>query len=407
MIRVLLCVVVAFWASTVAAERRVALMIGNDAYTDVPPLQKAVADAQAVGATLDDLGFDTIVVSDATRRDMNLAVAEFTAMLEPGDTAFVFFAGHGVEIDGENYLLPVDILVPGVASADFVKAESMSLSDLLDRVRATGAKATLAVIDACRNNPFPRDATGRSLGGTRGLARVAAPEGTFVMFSAGAGQLALDRLDRDDPAENSVFTRALLPKLREPGLELRDMIASVRVDVRDLARTANHAQFPAYYDELLGEFYFIEASTRSAVPSAGPVALPTDLPELAGMGAVASRASVDDVMTILQNEIEAMGGDIHTVIDHRATAARVNRELPDARVIIFGDPRLDSLAVADHPLAGLYVPQKMLVFDHNGVTVVAYENPEEVFDDLNLGDDTRYLDLMQSLSWAVAGAASR
>ena len=407
MFRFLVLCVFVLAANVASAERRVALLIGNDAYTDVPPLLKAVADAEAIAATMAGLGFETVLATDASRREMNLAVANFTALLGPGDTAFVFYAGHGVEIEGENYLLPVDILVPGAASADFVRAESISLSDLLDRVRATGAKATLAVVDACRNNPFPPDSAGRSLGGTRGLARVAAPEGTFVMFSAGAGQLALDRLDDNDTNANSVFTRTLLPKLQEPGLELRDMISQVRVDVRDLARTRNHAQFPAYYDELLGDFYFTEASSRAVAPSDGPVALPSDLPELAGMGAVASRASVDDVMTILQSEISALGGRIYSVIDHKDAAARVERSLPDARLIIFGDPRLDALAVQDNVLAGLLVPQRMLVYDHKGTTIIAYEYPEEVFDDLSLGDNTQYLDLMQSLSWAVAGAAAR
>ncbi|MFD3189247.1 caspase family protein [Sedimentitalea sp. HM32M-2] len=258
---------------TAAAEKRFGLVIGNDLYSDVPPLDKAGADAQAISAALTQQGFDIITVLNADRRQMNRTISSFTERLQPGDTAFVFFAGHGVEIDGENYLLPTDILAPASGERDFIKAESIALSALLDRVRATGARMTVAIVDACRNNPF-QTSTGRSIGGTRGLGRITAPQGTFVIFSAGAGQLALDELTEDDPARNSVFTRALLPRLTQPGLELREMVAGLRLEVRDLARTVNHQQFPAYYDELLGEFYF--ARTAVAAPAlSGPVSDPT------------------------------------------------------------------------------------------------------------------------------------
>lgn len=255
------------------AERRLGLVIGNDAYSDVPTLDKAVADADAIAVTLREQGFEILTATNANRRAMNRSISDFTSQLEAGDTAFLFFAGHGVEIDGENYLLPTDIEAPGTGERDFIKAESIALSALLDRVRATGARMTIAIVDACRNNPF-ETTTGRSIGGTRGLGRITAPQGTFVIFSAGAGQLALDKLTENDPARNSVFTRALLPRLSQPGLELRTMMSDLRVEVRNLARTVNHQQFPAYYDELLGDFFF--ASAAAPLPVAQPV--PTDPP---------------------------------------------------------------------------------------------------------------------------------
>ncbi len=249
------------------AQERLALVIGNDAYSDVPVLKKAGADARAIAAELRGQGFETIEATDQSRRDMNRRISEFTARLDPGDTAFVFFAGHGVEIDGENYLLPTDIVAPDGGESDFVKAESIALSELLDRVRATGARMTVAIIDACRNNPF-ETVSGRSIGRTRGLGRITAPQGSFVIFSAGAGQLALDELAQNDPADNSVFTRALLPKLREPGLELRAMMADLRLEVRDLARSVQHTQIPAYYDELIGDFYFTPVGLKQELPVA-------------------------------------------------------------------------------------------------------------------------------------------
>ena len=253
--RLLLAFVLLFAPISALAEKRVGLIIGNDSYVEVPALAKAVADATAMEAKLSSVGFETVLAVDVSRREMNRAIARFTNMLEPGDTAMVFYAGHGVEISGENYLLPTDIIAPATGEQDVVASESIALSELLDRVRRTGARTTIAIIDACRDNPFEA-ATGRSLGRTRGLGRISAPEGTFVMFSAGAGQMALDGLNETDPDENSVFTRMLLPKLDQPGLELRSMIAELRVEVRDLAKTQNHDQFPAYYDELLGDFFF-------------------------------------------------------------------------------------------------------------------------------------------------------
>ncbi|WP_052261702.1 caspase family protein [Leisingera sp. ANG-M1] len=245
-----------------AAQNRLALVIGIDSYTDVPALTKARADAKAIGAKLNELGFTLVEALDQDRRGLNRKISEFTSRLEPGDTAFVFFAGHGIEIEGENYLLPADIAAPGAGGSDFVKSESIALSALLDRIRKTGARSAIAIIDACRNNPF-KLSEGRSIGTARGLGRINAPQGTFVIFSAGAGQLALDRLNEDDTAENSVFTRALLPRLSEPGLELRPLVSGLRLEVRDLALTVQHNQFPAYYDELLGEFYFTQAAAAA------------------------------------------------------------------------------------------------------------------------------------------------
>ncbi len=399
----LLCVI----ALPALAERRVALLIGNNAYDAVEPLAKAVADAEAMAARLSDVGFEVILATDVTRRDFNLRISQFTGYLGPGDTAFIFFAGHGVEIDGENYLLPTDIVVPDAASSDFVRSESIPLSGLLDRVRRTGARATLAVIDACRNNPFPQRA-GRSIGGTRGLARLAAPEGAFVMFSAGAGQLALDQLNAQDDAENSVFTRLLLPKIGQPGLELRELISDLRVEVRDLARSENHAQFPAYYDELLGDFYFTKAS---AVSSAGvatdPLQIPKDIPELSNMGAVVTTKSVDEVMAALEAAVLDLGGQVYGRIDPHAVAARGGEAVTMMRALWFSDPALDAIAIRENKLSALLLPLKVLVFEHNGQTVLAYEHPTELFDDLTFAGNTDFLDLYASMLWAVTETAAR
>ncbi|MCC5810459.1 MAG: SEL1-like repeat protein, partial [Ectothiorhodospiraceae bacterium] len=185
----------------------------------------------------------------------------------------------------ENILLPADIPAPRQGGDLLVRRFGVPVNDVLDQIQRRGARLSLLILDACRDNPFPRQGT-RSLGGTRGLARMEAPEGAYIMYSAGAGQAALDRLSDDDPDPNSVFTRALLPRLTTPGMRLRDMVLEVRSEVRQLAMSVGHDQFPAVYDQLDGEFLFI------------PAALTPD-PQLPG--AQASCAAAQSVWAALQN----------------------------------------------------------------------------------------------------------
>ena len=309
-------------ASSAWAQSKLALVIGNDAYQEVPRLAKAVNDAEAVADTLAAQGFKVFLAIDADRRSMNRQISRFRASLGPGDTAFLFFAGHGVEIDGENYLLPADITSSLGSDQDFIKAESIALSSLLNRVRGTGAKVTIAVIDACRDNPFATR-TGRSIGGMRGLGRIAAPEGTFVIFSAGAGQMALDQLEENEASANSVFTRTLLPKIAEPDLELRDLVKQVRREVRDLALSVNHQQFPAYYDELLGEFYFSNTAASSAHIAAErqSAAMPTNVAMALDVGPergttsdlLAERHDEREHVRLVQIELNRLGCDVGEV----------------------------------------------------------------------------------------------
>ncbi|NNE24639.1 MAG: caspase family protein [Rhizobiales bacterium] len=251
-------------ASAAMAEKRVALVIGNDNYDNVTRLQKAVNDAKAMAGTLRQLGFGVTEASNVARRDMNFAVHQFVNQIEPGDVAMVFFAGHGVEISGENFLLPTDIPDAGPGQEGFVKAESIGLNDILTRLKSKKARLNVIILDACRNNPF--SSAGRSLGATRGLARIAAPNGTFVMYSADAGEAALDRLNDNDENPNSVFTRTLIPLMQKPGLDLVNIAREARRQVRQLALGVSHQQTPAYYDAVLGAFYFSGNRSAASLP---------------------------------------------------------------------------------------------------------------------------------------------
>ncbi len=259
-----------FLASPLAAQTRHALVIGIDSYLEVTPLEKAVNDARAVEAALRETGVKTTLVTDPGQRAFNTAVEDFATSLSPGDEAIFFFAGHGIEDGGQNFLLPAD--VPMGEGRLTVRGQSVALDTIISAVQDSGARVSVFIIDACRDNPFPQGT--RSIGGTRGLAPVREVAGTFVMFSAGQGEAALDRLPGGaDNDQNSVFTRVLLPRLGEPGLDLRRMATEVRREVRQLAGQAGHSQFPAVYDQLAGDFMLVPAAAdATALTKSAPIA---------------------------------------------------------------------------------------------------------------------------------------
>jgi uncharacterized caspase-like protein len=229
------------------AGRRLALTIGINRSDNLPPgrhLQKAVGDAKAVAETLKALGFEVETGLDVTRHDFNRLWSQFAAKLSPDDSAVFHFSGHGVEIAGLNYLVLRDAPDLTAAGETLVRDESIPVNRLLDDLRAKGPRVTLLILDACRNNPF-EDGRGRNIGGARGLARIEAPKGTFIMYSAGIGQSALDRLSDTDTNPSSVYTRTLLPLIATPGLSLSDIAKSVRASVRVLALTTGTDQTPA------------------------------------------------------------------------------------------------------------------------------------------------------------------
>jgi uncharacterized caspase-like protein len=258
------------------AERRLALAIGIDLYDNLPAseqLKKAVNDARAVGAALRNLGFEATVEENISRLAFMQAWQRFLNRLEPGDVAALFFSGHGVEIGGLNYLLPRDVPRVGLSEDRVLAGGSIRFNDLMDDLRDKRARVSLIIIDACRDNPFRAGQT-RSVGAARGLSRVEPAKGSFVMYSAGAGEKAIDGLGGADADPNSPYTRTLLLILQTPGLSLQQIATRVRNDVVELARRAYppHEQTPAYYDQLLGEFVLRPDPAPSARPNAPPSA---------------------------------------------------------------------------------------------------------------------------------------
>ncbi len=269
---------VQFFTVSQAQAGKFALVVGNDSYDNVADLQKAVNDSQVIGETLESQGFTVIRGTNLTRRNMNQTIARFTGQLQQGDEAVFFYAGHGVEIAGQNFLLPTDIPAAGAGSEDFVKSESVAVSRVLDSIRSRGPRVSILILDACRDNPFPKNGT-RSLGGTRGFVGMNAPKGTFIMYSAGVGQTALDRLSDNDPHPNSVFTRSLVPLLKTPGLPITKLTRQLRRDVEALAQKVSHDQRPAYYDEITGDFFFRAKLETTAPPNTDTTANPPTPPK--------------------------------------------------------------------------------------------------------------------------------
>lgn len=254
-----------------AGARSLALIIGNDSYVNIPQLAKARADASGYADFFDSRGFDTTVFTDLDSKAATFALAGFLEKIQPGDTVAFAFSGHGWSDGRENYLLPVDI--PRDGSETLFKRQSIAVQNgvngIVDEIVQRGAKLTLVVIDACRNNPFNTGDRTRSIGVSRGLVSEVAPEGTFIAFSAGAGQTALDALSDTDASPFSVFTRHFLAELAKPQ-DLQSAFKATQLAVNDVARSIGHDQRPAYYDEVVGAACLTGDCAAAAAPGGDP-----------------------------------------------------------------------------------------------------------------------------------------
>jgi tetratricopeptide (TPR) repeat protein len=238
-----------------------ALVIGIDSYPNLGPaaqLERAVADADAVGDKLAALGFQVTRLTSARQGTLDALLrsfADFRKTVAKDDMVVLFYAGHGMGLSDGTYLLPADVQEGSLEVPELARRAAINENELTNGLRER-AGIVVAVIDACRNDLFSRAVT-RAAGDTRGL-RPAETEGIFKLYSASEGQTALDRLPGGDGSKNSVFTRVFLKALDTPGLSLNALGARVRDEVYRTARAASHQQIPAVYDKLIGstEVYF-------------------------------------------------------------------------------------------------------------------------------------------------------
>jgi uncharacterized caspase-like protein len=255
------------------AEKRVALVIGNNDYKNVPKLQKAVNDARTMGDALKQLGFAVMVAENQNRQQFSQTLLAFDNAVGPGDTAFFFYAGHGFEIAGQNYLLPTDVPAATEGQEELVRDASVLADRIVERLQNKRVRTSILVFDACRNNPFERSGT-RAVAGGGGLAPMTQlPEGVFSIFSAGYKQTALDRLSNDDASPNSVFTRTFAKELLQPGENLVEVAQHTRKLVSEMADGVGHKQIPAYSDQMVDNVFLnglAKDSAKDATPATKP-----------------------------------------------------------------------------------------------------------------------------------------
>ncbi|PDT89246.1 peptidase C14, caspase catalytic subunit p20 [Bradyrhizobium sp. Y36] len=268
------------------AEKRVALVVGNNDYRNVPKLLKAVNDARTMGDTLKQLGFAVMVAENQNRQQFSETLLAFDKAIEPGDTAFFFYAGHGFEIAGQNYLLPTDVPAATEGQEELVRDASILADRIVERLQNKKARTSILVFDACRNNPFERKGT-RAVAGAGGLAPMTQlPEGVFSVFSAGPRQTALDRLSNDDTNPNSVFTRTFAKELLQPGENLVQVAQRTRRAVSEMADTVKHRQVPVYFDQMVDDVFLSgmakDATARPADPPPQKLAAlpPVSVPQM-------------------------------------------------------------------------------------------------------------------------------
>lgn len=233
-------------------ERRIALVVGNGAYRHVDHLPNPPRDAAGVAAALRRVGFDVIETVDADREEFRAALRRFSERLAGAQVGLFFYAGHGMQVGAQNYLLPVDAALAHETDLSF---EAISLQLVLDLMERT-PRTSLVFLDACRDNPLARNLA-RSLGASRsaavgsGLASVTASIGMLVAYATQPGNVALD-----GEGGNSPFTRALIESLETPGLEVRALMTEVR---RSVIEETGGRQVPWDHSSLTGPFYFADA----------------------------------------------------------------------------------------------------------------------------------------------------
>jgi uncharacterized caspase-like protein len=257
----MLCGVMALLAISgpAAAEKRVALVIGNSAYQHTAALKNPSNDATDIAGKLRALGFEVIDGTDLSKADMESRIRAFADKLQGSDVGLFFYAGHGLAADGRNFLAPVDAKLQSETDLDF---EAVDLSLVLKQMERN-SRVSLVFLDACRDNPLALNlaATSRSLQVSRGLARVDRAVGMMIAFSTQPGNVALDGEGRNSP-----FTNALLHHIDAEGASINDMMIEVRNDV---LKETDGKQVPWENSSLTGQFFFKPAEAKVADASTG------------------------------------------------------------------------------------------------------------------------------------------
>jgi len=330
----------AFGAAS-AQEHRVALVIGNGNYRTAP-LKNPVNDARAMATALRALGFEVSVAENVGRKAMLQKLREYRDALRSDSVGLFYYAGHGIQVKGQNYLIPIDAAVRSEAEID---EESVNLAHLLDRLEEAKNPINIVILDACRDNPFARSFRSAS----RGLAQVDAPTGTLIAYATAPGRTA-----SDGDGANGIYTEEMLRVLRTPGLKVEDVLKRVRAGV--VART-NGLQTPWDASSLIGDFYFIPMATTAPVASAAPVIAPPSPPPQVAVPAQLATASnaraahAADGVWSLYMQCSGLLGWNHTLLGRRVTDGKLvgraaAHDSPEHWALEFDMPTPDRLVVS-------------------------------------------------------------
>lgn len=242
----LLCLLVLVTQTTLAAQKRLALVIGNSDYKDAP-LKNPANDATDMAAKLSKLGFKVDKLINVDNRQMTRAIQRFGKSLQDKNTVGLFyFAGHGIQVDGVNYLLPLKTNIESEADIQF---EAVNAARVLQQMELSENNLNLVILDACRNNPFARSFRSAS----RGLAKMEAPSGSMILYATSPGNVASDGEGR-----NGLFTDKLLKMMDKKGLKIEEVFKQTAIRVSE---SSGKKQYPYIEGFILGDFYFIESAT--------------------------------------------------------------------------------------------------------------------------------------------------
>ncbi len=222
------------------SQHRVALVVGNSAYS-TSPLRNPVNDARAMGAALADAGFEVILREDQEQNEMKRAIREFGERLGNGGVGLFYYAGHGMQVEGRNYLIPLNAVINSEPEVEY---EAVDVGFVLAQMESARSRLNIVILDACRDNPFARSFRSTA----RGLASIDAPVGTLIAYSTAPGSVA-----SDGDGDHGLFTEELMRNLQVPGLKIEEVFKRVRVGVQE--RTAGR-QVPWESSSLTGDFYF-------------------------------------------------------------------------------------------------------------------------------------------------------
>lgn len=263
LVRALLVFAFVLFSSSAWADKRVALVVGNSKYAEVPQLPNPDNDATAIASALTSAGFEVILGLDLDQRGFESKVRDFSQLIADADVAAFFYAGHGLQVSGRNYLIPIDAHLENERDLDFATISFDLVLKQMELGRET--KTSIVFLDACRNNPFVRSLARsmgtRSVSVGQGLAQVDTGVGTFIAYSTQPNNVALD-----GNGPNSPFTTALAKHMREPNRDLTSVMIEVRKDV--LAATGGK-QVPWDHSALTGEFYFQRSGENADTAGGG------------------------------------------------------------------------------------------------------------------------------------------